>query len=91
VSVIYSAVKWNRYRRIYDLVLLAGIGLYLVLFFVVAKVVWPGSHAIANRVLLIRALGTCALLLLQLVLCIGPLARFDRRFLTLLQIVATWE
>ena len=85
MSVIYSAVKWNRYRRIYDLVLLAGIGLYLVLFFVVAKVVWPGSHAIANRVLLIRALGTCALLLLQLVLCIGPLARFDRRFLTLLQ------
>jgi hypothetical protein len=35
-------------------------------------------------VLLIRALGTCAFLLLHLVLCIGPLARFDRRFLPLL-------
>jgi len=84
VSVIYFAVKWNRYRRIYDVVLLIGIGLYLGLFFAVGKFVWPGSPAVSNRVLLIRALGTCALLLLQVVLCIGPLARFDRRFLVLL-------
>jgi nitrite reductase/ring-hydroxylating ferredoxin subunit/DMSO/TMAO reductase YedYZ heme-binding membrane subunit len=84
VSVIYSAVKWNRHRRIYDVVLLIGIGLYLGLFFAVGKFVWPGSPAVSNRVLLIRALGTCALLLLQMVLCIGPLARFDRRFLALL-------
>jgi nitrite reductase/ring-hydroxylating ferredoxin subunit/DMSO/TMAO reductase YedYZ heme-binding membrane subunit len=34
--------------------------------------------------LLIRGLGTAALLLLHLVLCIGPLARIDRRFLPLL-------
>jgi len=84
VSVIYSAVKWNRRRRTYDVVLLTGIGLYLVLFFVAGRFVWPGSPAATDRVLLIRALGTCAFLLLHVVLCIGPLARFDRRFLVLL-------
>jgi len=84
VSVIYSAVKWNRRRRTYDVVLLAGIGLYLVLFFVAGRFVWPGSPAATDRVLLIRAFSTCAFLLLHVVLCIGPLARFDRRFLVLL-------
>jgi nitrite reductase/ring-hydroxylating ferredoxin subunit/DMSO/TMAO reductase YedYZ heme-binding membrane subunit len=84
VSVIYSAVKWNRHRRIYDVVLLIGIGLYLGLFFAVGKFVWPGSPAVSNRVLLIRALGTCAFLLFHVVLSIGPLARFDRRVLALL-------
>jgi nitrite reductase/ring-hydroxylating ferredoxin subunit/DMSO/TMAO reductase YedYZ heme-binding membrane subunit len=34
--------------------------------------------------LLIRALGTCAFLLLHIILSIGPLARLDRRFLPLL-------
>ena len=84
MSLIYSAVKWNRHRLIYDVVLLAGIGMYLGLFFAVGKFVWPGSPAVSNRVLLIRALGTCALLLLHVVLSIGPLARCDRRFLALL-------
>jgi len=84
VSVIYSAVKWNRRRRTYDVVLLAGIGLYLVLFFVAGRFVWPGSPTATDRVLLIRAFGTCAFLLLHVALCIGPLARFDRRFLVLL-------
>ncbi len=41
----------------------------------------PNSTA---ETLLIRALGTCALLLLHMILCIGPLARLDRRFLPLL-------
>ena len=33
MSVQYSAVKWNRNKRVYDGVLLAGILLYLGLFF----------------------------------------------------------
>jgi nitrite reductase/ring-hydroxylating ferredoxin subunit/DMSO/TMAO reductase YedYZ heme-binding membrane subunit len=84
VSVQYLAVKWNRNKRIYDCVLVAGIVLYLGLFLLVGKWTWPGSHGISDEVLLIRALGTCAFLLLHIVLCIGPLARFDRRFLPLL-------
>jgi nitrite reductase/ring-hydroxylating ferredoxin subunit/DMSO/TMAO reductase YedYZ heme-binding membrane subunit len=84
VSVQYSAIKWNRNKRIYDGVLVGGIVLYLVLFVVVGKLVWAGRHGISNEVLLIRALGTCAYLLLHLVLCIGPLARLDRRLMPLL-------
>jgi methionine sulfoxide reductase heme-binding subunit len=84
VSVKYAAVKWNRNKRVYDSVLVAGIVLYLGLFFLVGKLAWSGSSGISDEILLIRALGTCAFLLLHVVLCIGPLARFDRRFLPLL-------
>jgi nitrite reductase/ring-hydroxylating ferredoxin subunit/DMSO/TMAO reductase YedYZ heme-binding membrane subunit len=84
MSVRYSAVKWNPNKRVYDGVLLVGILLYLGLFFLAGKLAWPGSPGISDEVLLIRALGTCAFLLLHVVLCIGPLARFDRRFLPVL-------
>jgi nitrite reductase/ring-hydroxylating ferredoxin subunit/DMSO/TMAO reductase YedYZ heme-binding membrane subunit len=36
------------------------------------------------EVLILRALATCATLMLHIVLCIGPLARLDRRFLPIL-------
>jgi nitrite reductase/ring-hydroxylating ferredoxin subunit/DMSO/TMAO reductase YedYZ heme-binding membrane subunit len=84
VSVQYSAVKWNRNKRVYDLVLVVGIVLYLAVFIGVGKLVWTDNTAISDEVLLIRAFGTCAILLLHIVLCIGPLARFDRRFLPVL-------
>jgi nitrite reductase/ring-hydroxylating ferredoxin subunit/DMSO/TMAO reductase YedYZ heme-binding membrane subunit len=64
--------------------MLTGIGMYLALFVLTARFILPGNQASSNRILLIRALGTCALLLLHVVLCIGPLARLDRRFLVLL-------
>jgi nitrite reductase/ring-hydroxylating ferredoxin subunit/DMSO/TMAO reductase YedYZ heme-binding membrane subunit len=44
---------------------------------------WRNPTATAET-LLIRAFGTAAFLLLHVVLCIGPLARLDRRFLPLL-------
>jgi methionine sulfoxide reductase heme-binding subunit len=44
---------------------------------------WLHPSATAET-LLIRALGTSAFLLLNVVLCIGPLSRLDRRFLPLL-------
>lgn len=84
MSVQYSPVKWNRNKRLYDSVLLSGILLYLVLFVLAGKLAWPGNSGISDEVLLIRAFGTCAFLLLHVVLCIGPLARFDCRFLPLL-------
>ncbi len=84
MSVRYSAVKWNRNKRVYDLSILAGVVTYLALFFLVGKLTWSGTAAISNEVLALRALGTCALLMLHVVLCIGPLARLDRRFLPLL-------
>ena len=77
----YSAVQWNRQKRIYDFVLLGGVGAFLTLFGVVSKVLFP---FVTDEIMLIRAFGTGAYILLHVVLCIGPLCRLDRRFLPLL-------
>lgn len=84
MSVRYAAVKWNPNKTKYDIILLFGILLYLGLFFLIGKLAWPGRSGISDEVLLIRALGTCAFVLLHVVLCIGPLARFDKRLVPLL-------
>jgi len=77
----YRAVGWNSQKRRYDKALALGIVIYLALFVGVGFAIHPQATA---ETLLIRALGTGAFLLLHLVLCIGPLARLDRRFLPLL-------
>jgi DMSO/TMAO reductase YedYZ heme-binding membrane subunit/nitrite reductase/ring-hydroxylating ferredoxin subunit len=84
VSVQYAAVTWNRNKRIYDSVIVAGVVSYIAMFVAITKLIAPESHGISDEVLLIRALGTCAYVMLHVVLCIGPLARFDRRFLPVL-------
>lgn len=84
MSVTYRAIHWNRNKKAYDRVIVAAVVLYLVLFMAVGKVAWRGSRAISDPILLMRALGTCALLMLHVILCIGPLARLDSRFLPLL-------
>ena len=81
MSVQYSAVQWNRQKKIYDSVLAAGVVLYLALFVGAGVLIHPNATA---ETLLIRGFGTAALLLLHVVLCIGPLCRLDRRFLLLL-------
>lgn len=81
MSVGYKAVSWNRQKRIYDFVLLGSIVLYLGLFVGLGAAVNPNATI---ETLLIRGFGTCALVLLHLVLCIGPLCRLDTRFLPLL-------
>jgi nitrite reductase/ring-hydroxylating ferredoxin subunit/DMSO/TMAO reductase YedYZ heme-binding membrane subunit len=81
VSLTYRAVGWNRQKRIYDLVVLGGVLLYLGLFVGSGAILRPEATA---ETLLIRALGTAAFLLLHVVLSIGPLCRLDPRFLPLL-------
>lgn len=83
MSVTYSPVKWNRNKKVYDAVIVAGVVAYLAAFLAVGSVTWTGAEAISFPVLVMRALGTCAFLMLHAVLCIGPLARLDRRFLPL--------
>jgi nitrite reductase/ring-hydroxylating ferredoxin subunit/DMSO/TMAO reductase YedYZ heme-binding membrane subunit len=61
--------------------MLSCVVLYLAIFIAVG--LWRNPYTTAET-LLIRALGTAALLLLHVVLCIGPLARLDRLFLPLL-------
>ena len=82
MSVRFVPVSWTPAKWAYDIVLVGGIGLYLIAFFT-----WGGAArptAIDEQTLAIRAFGTCAFILLTLVLAIGPLARLDRRFLPLL-------
>src|SRR5271166_7202292 len=81
MSVQYAAVSWNRQKKIYDATLVLLLVLYICLFVGVGA--WRNPNATAET-LLIRALGTAAFLLLTVVLCIGPLARLDGRFLPLL-------
>src|SRR5689334_22224252 len=81
MSVSYQAVGWNHTKKIYDAILASGLVLYLGLFVGIGSVVHPNATA---ETLLIRGLGTAALLLLHIILCIGPLCRLDRRFLPLL-------
>ena len=81
MSVQYGAISWNRQKRVYDVTLVSLLALYIAVF--VAVGAWRNPNATVET-LLIRALGTAAFLLLNLVLCIGPLSRLDRRFLPLL-------
>jgi nitrite reductase/ring-hydroxylating ferredoxin subunit/DMSO/TMAO reductase YedYZ heme-binding membrane subunit len=83
VSTKYVPVKWNRNKRVYDLFVAGGVAAYLVAFVAVGSAVWTGDAALGLPVLLIRALGTCALVMLHVVLALGPLARLDARFLPL--------
>lgn len=81
MSLSYQAVSWNRQKKIYDLVLLAGVAIYLALFVTMGVIIHPNATA---ETLLIRGFGTAALLLLHIILSIGPLCRLNPRFLPLL-------
>jgi nitrite reductase/ring-hydroxylating ferredoxin subunit/DMSO/TMAO reductase YedYZ heme-binding membrane subunit len=81
MSVQYGAISWNRQKKFYDLTVVTLLILYLAVFVGIGA--WRNPSATAET-LLIRGLGTAAFLLLSVVLCIGPLTRFDRRFLPLL-------
>ena len=81
MSVQYGAISWNRQKKVYDVTVVSLLVLYVAVFVGVGA--WQNPSATAET-LLIRALGTAAFLLLNAVLCIGPLSRLDRRFLPLL-------
>lgn len=77
----YAAIAWNPQKRAYDSVLSAAIALYLGTFLGLGAWLYPTATA---ETLVIRAFGSAAFLLLNIVLCIGPLCRLDSRFLPLL-------
>jgi nitrite reductase/ring-hydroxylating ferredoxin subunit/DMSO/TMAO reductase YedYZ heme-binding membrane subunit len=81
MGVAYVSVQWNRQKKFYDAVLVACVGIYLVLFGVVTKARFP---LVTDEIMLMRAFGTAAFLLLHVILCIGPLCRLSPRFLPLL-------
>ena len=81
MSAAYRAIDWNRQKRLYDLTLGGLLVLGLGTFVGVSLIVSPNVTA---ETLIIRGCSVSALLLLHVILCIGPLARLDTRFLPLL-------
>lgn len=81
MSIEYQAVQWNRQKLIYDAVLIGGVAAYLVTFGLVTEILFP---YVTEEIMLMRAFGTAAFVLLHLIICIGPLCRLDARFLPLL-------
>jgi nitrite reductase/ring-hydroxylating ferredoxin subunit len=81
VSVGYSGIQWNRQKKWYDATLVALILLAFGAWVAVSLVLRP---RITAETLIIRGSAVAACVLLHAILCIGPLARLDRRFLPLL-------
>lgn len=75
----YRMVQWNAHKKIYDLILLGWIFLYLISFILLGTIFFPAPADISFPVLLIRALGTCALILLHIILIVGPVSRLTSR------------
>src|SRR5215210_1537759 len=81
MGVEYRAVQWNRQKKLYDAVLVSGVATFLFTFGALTKSLFP---RVTDEILLIRAFGTAAFLLLHVILCIGPLCRLNPTFLPLL-------
>ncbi|WP_193141269.1 Rieske 2Fe-2S domain-containing protein [Meridianimarinicoccus sp. MJW13] len=84
MSVRFVPVQWNRNKWVYDGLLLAAVMAYLTLFLGYGAGAADATRPVDGAILRMRAFGSCAFFLLTLILCIGPLARLDRRFLPLL-------
>ncbi len=84
MSAGFRAVQWNRKKVVYDAILLAGVALYIGGFMAVSAWRHPPADYPAWINLRIDAFGSCAFIMLTIILSIGPLARLDRRFLPLL-------
>ena len=84
MSATYRPVQWNRNKLLYDVILLTAVVAYILLFVKVAPLWDPETRLLSSRILRMRAFGTCAFLMLTVILCIGPAARLNRRFLPLL-------
>jgi methionine sulfoxide reductase heme-binding subunit len=81
MGVEYVSVQWNRQKKFYDGVLIGGVAAYLAIFGVLTKTLFP---YVTDEIMLMRAFGTAAFLLLHVILCIGPLCRLNPQFLPLL-------
>ncbi|MEZ6242743.1 MAG: ferric reductase-like transmembrane domain-containing protein [Phycisphaerales bacterium] len=84
MSTHYVTVQWNRHKRVYDLILWSAILTYVAAFVAISTLTSPPTHHVSLPILLMRALGTGAFILLTITLSIGPACRLDRRFAPLL-------
>jgi DMSO/TMAO reductase YedYZ heme-binding membrane subunit len=84
MSERYAPVGWNASKIVYDAVVVAIVGLYISAFLWIAPSFQHVTQPLDDYTARMNAFGTCAFLLLSLILAIGPAARLDPRFLPLL-------
>ena len=84
MGVDYKPVIWNRNKYIYDAVLLIAVLAYIYLYIRVGVQFQDSSLPVERPIMRMRAFGSCAFLMLSFILCIGPLARLNEKFLPLL-------
>ena len=84
MSLGFRAVQWNPAKVVYDAVLAGAVAAYLGGFIAFGLAGKPPPTADEWTDLQLKALGSRAFLMLSVILCIGPLARLNPRFLPLL-------
>ena len=84
MSVQYRPVQWNRFKIVYDAAIALGVAAYIIMFLRFAPDWAHMTRPITGSQQMMRAFGSCGFIMLTIILCIGPLARLDRRFLPLL-------
>ena len=84
MSVKYVPVQWNSVKWKYNFILLTAVVGYIIVFLVLGKEMQTLEGKINFQILAARAFGSLAFFMMSFILCIGPLARLDNRFLPLL-------
>ncbi|MEM9872025.1 MAG: Rieske 2Fe-2S domain-containing protein [Pseudomonadota bacterium] len=84
MSVKYTPVQWNANKWFYDAIMLVGVAAFLWIFLYLTPEALAHERPINPQIHNARAFGACAFVMLTVILCIGPLARLDKRFLPLL-------
>lgn len=84
MSVSYKLIQWNRHKWVYDLVVASSVLLFLAVFAIGSVALNPTDRIPSPPIILMRALGVCAIVLLHITLAIGPLARLSRFFAPML-------
>lgn len=84
MSVKYVPVQWNNYKWGYDFVILCFVGVFIWVFLQFDAKVLGHDRSVSEPIRNARAFGACAFALMTVILCIGPLARLDPRFLPVL-------
>lgn len=84
MSVKYVPVQWNANKWKYDAALVGAVIAYVLIYIRVGTPAADLARPLDYQILRMRAFGTCAFWMLTIILCIGPLARMDKRFLPIL-------
>ncbi len=83
MSANYVTVQWTGHKRWYDWIAAGLITSYILAYIFGSVFFLPENQQLSGIVLLIRAFGSCALVLLHVILLMGPLARLNPLFLPL--------